>query len=294
MLSPRYIAKCAIRTLCHVHGDAQDLRKSPRNTPYDPKGQVCAKSLSVLYESSRPCRLSVLSLCPRQLPRLRVLPCDIDRMIYMQQEPRLAVEETESEKVVENERCERTQRQVDRGEMHRPLGHNHLGAQSRVSVHVLDVVGDGWVGVMEEGAVQLVSLSFEFHIFVNKSILESSRAATKKTKLPVRPVAAVLDPPAEEMVLARNPQARDRRGNECDGSIRNSVLRRFSSSSQNVVANFFRESWLNFLVCIQAQNPIAACFVQRRVLLRGETPPFLHENFRAVRFRNLDGAIGRS
>ena len=64
----------------------------------------------------------------------------------------------------------------------RPFGDNHLCApESRVAVHVLDVVGDGWVGVMEESAVQLVSLSFELHIFVNKSILESRRTATKKT-----------------------------------------------------------------------------------------------------------------
>ena len=65
--------------------------------------------------------------------------------------------------------------------MQGPFGDGHFRPQRRVAVHVLDVVGDGWVGVMEESAVQLVSLSFEFHIFVNKSILESRRTATKKT-----------------------------------------------------------------------------------------------------------------
>src|SRR6185369_12004139 len=72
------------------------------------------------------------------------------------------------------------------------------------------------------------------------------------------------------------------------------IAHRLSTLSENVVSNFFSQSRINFLVRIQAQNPIARGFVERGILLRGETFPGFDENFCAVRLRDLDGAVGRA
>jgi hypothetical protein len=51
-------------------------------------------------------------------------------------------------------------------------------------------------------------------------------------------------------------------------------------------------SGADFLVRIQTQNPSSRRLVDSRILLRGVALPFFDEDFRAVGFRDLDGAVG--
>src|SRR5580658_6523264 len=50
----------------------------------------------------------------------------------------------------------------------------------------------------------------------------------------------------------------------------------------------------DLFVCIQTQNPLSRCFLDRRVLLRGIALPFFNEYSRSKRFCDFDGPIGRA
>ena len=71
-------------------------------------------------------------------------------MIQVQQQSFPAIEESEAEKIVVDEREHRPQDDVDETEPHFPFGDHHLCPERRVAVHVLDVVGECGVGMVYE------------------------------------------------------------------------------------------------------------------------------------------------
>ena len=73
-------------------------------------------------------------------------------MVEVQQQAFAAVEKSEAEKIVVDKRDQRTQDDVDDAERTLPFGDDHLRAQRRVAVHVLDVVGERRVGMVDEGS----------------------------------------------------------------------------------------------------------------------------------------------
>src|SRR4029450_3238713 len=170
-------------------------------------------------------------------------------MIHVQQQPRPSIQEAKPKDVVVDERCKRTQREIHRREMQGPLSNNHLCAKRRVAIHVLDVVGDGWVRMVNESTLKVASFSLESHVFVNESVLELGCAATEKPKFSIRPIAAVLDPSPEEVVLAGDPKPSDVTGDEWNSWVRRPVACR-SWRLSHVRCNFFSQRWFEFLIGI--------------------------------------------
>src|SRR5580658_101119 len=98
----------------------------------------------------------VLSRCfsARKFPCFRVFPRDIDGVIEVQQQALATIEKAEAKKKVVDERCEGTHDDVEHAEAALAFGDYHLGAEGGVTVHMVDVVGEGGVGVVEQGAVE--------------------------------------------------------------------------------------------------------------------------------------------
>ena len=82
--------------------------------------------------------------------------------------------------IVVEKRGRRAQDDVESAESHAALGDNHLRAQRRVAVHVVDVVGKRGVGVVDERAFQIDSvLANQLNIFMDSAIFESPCAFAK-------------------------------------------------------------------------------------------------------------------
>src|SRR5450631_3043731 len=125
-------------------------------------------------------------------------------MVEVQQQALAPVEETEAEKVVVGKRRQRMQDDVDHAEPHSAsaLGHDHLRAQRRVAVHVLDVVGERGVGVVKErSGLNSSGETLDVNVFMDCAILELAAPATEEAQLWIRPEAAVPDPTTEKFIL---------------------------------------------------------------------------------------------
>src|SRR5579863_7072938 len=127
-------------------------------------------------------------------------------MVEVQQQAFAAIEESEAEEIVVEEREHRTENDVDEAEADFAFSHDHLRAERGVAVHVVDVVGESWVGVMDDGSMSdFGSVAVHFNCLVYRSILESAVTTTKKAQLPIGPKAALLNPSAEEIVFPGKP-----------------------------------------------------------------------------------------
>src|ERR1039457_7617585 len=92
------------------------------------------------------------------------------------------------------------------------LGDCHLRAEGGVAVHVVDVIGESGVGVMEEGTDrELAVIPSHLQSLVNRPLLEPPHTLAKKAKLRGGPKAAVPDPTPQKVVLPTNLERRDRR-----------------------------------------------------------------------------------
>ena len=91
----------------------------------------------------------------RQFPNLGVFPGNVDCVVEVQQQSFTSVEKTQTEKIVVNEGQAGPQRDVDHAESGTPLGHGHLRSQRRVAVHVVDVIGNRGVRMMQDRAAHL-------------------------------------------------------------------------------------------------------------------------------------------
>jgi hypothetical protein len=69
-------------------------------------------------------------------------------VVEVQEEAFAAVEESEAEKIVVDEREDRAEHDVDEAEANLAFGDDHLGVKRRVAVHVINVVGESRVGVV--------------------------------------------------------------------------------------------------------------------------------------------------
>ena len=95
-------------------------------------------------------------------------------MVEMQEQAFAAIEEAEAEDVVVNEGGNRSEYDIQDAEAGVAFGDGHLGAQRGLAVHVVEVVGEGGVGVVEEGAVELAGDSCgEPGVFVDEAVFES-------------------------------------------------------------------------------------------------------------------------
>src|ERR1035437_26539 len=123
-------------------------------------------------------------------------------MVQVQQQSLTPVEEAETENIVVGECKQRSQDDVDESEMGGAFGHNHLRAQRRVAVDVLDVVGERGVGVVEERAVLNSSgKPLDVNVFMDRATLETAASATEEAQLWIRPEAAMPDPTTEKFIL---------------------------------------------------------------------------------------------
>src|ERR1700722_3536129 len=154
--------------------------------------------------------LLLRSLPTRQFPCLCIFPRYVNGVVKMQQQPLATVEKAKAEEVVVNERCQRSEQNVNRAEPHSAaaIGHNHLRAQRRVAIHVLNVVGECWVGMVDERAVlNPTRLAVDLYVLMDRAGLEPAPPAPEETQLRVRIKPAVLDPSSEKLILAGNPES---------------------------------------------------------------------------------------
>ena len=78
----------------------------------------------------------------------------------MEEQPFASIEETEAEKIVVDETSEWAQDDIEEAEAALAMSDCHLRAQRRVVVHVIDVVGQSGIRVVEECAFQLLREAF--------------------------------------------------------------------------------------------------------------------------------------
>src|SRR5579864_3722597 len=128
-------------------------------------------------------------------------------MVQVQQESFFAIEETESNKIVIEKCQERPHGDIQEAESDLAFGNHHLRAERRVAVHVLDVIGDCRVGVVDDWGNHFYGQCSELDIFMDKTIRKFPATSVKQPQLGVGPVASVPNPPAKKHVLARNEEA---------------------------------------------------------------------------------------
>src|SRR5580698_817083 len=89
-----------------------------------------------------------------EFPCLRIFPRDINRMVEVEEQAFAAIEKSEAEKIVVDECRERAQDDVEEAEATLALGNRHVCAEGGVAVHVVNVVGEGGVRVVENGVFE--------------------------------------------------------------------------------------------------------------------------------------------
>ena len=75
-------------------------------------------------------------------------------MVEVQQQAFAAVEKSEAEKIIVDKRRQRPQDDVEQAEAAVALGDCHFRAQGRIAVHVVDVIGERGVGVVDDWAAE--------------------------------------------------------------------------------------------------------------------------------------------
>src|SRR5208282_5390041 len=104
-------------------------------------------------------------------------------MVEMEKQAFAAVKEAEAEDVVVEERGQRAQDDVEQAKAAMAVGDSHLGSKGRIAVHVVDVVGEGGIGVVEEGVVEFPRDAFdETGVFVNGSHFETRGTIAKESQ----------------------------------------------------------------------------------------------------------------
>src|SRR5260370_26279566 len=152
------------------------------------------------------------------------------------------------------------------------MGYGHLRAERRISVHVLDVVGQCGVGMVDEStAVNADDSAVGLNRFVHGSLLNAPITAKEQAQLGIRPETAMFNPATEEKVLPGN---RESNGS----SLGNVEIARCLSCpyGQTPFARFwlwnrlprrvasrqlFNQFCVCFLIRIQTKNPITSRLV---------------------------------
>src|SRR5215472_7786478 len=172
------------RTRSRINGLHGILRTNPR--PYKPAP-------------------ATLLLAAAQFPRFGVLPGDVNGVIQVQQQAFAPVEKSETEKVVVDKGEPGPQHNVAETETDFAFRRHHLRSQRGIAVHVLDVVGEGRVGVMNQGAIRHdLRVPFDVGVLMDRAIFKLAAFATEQAQLRIRPETALLDPTAHEVVLSKD------------------------------------------------------------------------------------------
>src|SRR5215471_812303 len=127
-------------------------------------------------------------------------------MVQVQQQSLAAVKKSKAEEIVVDEGEHRPQDDVDEAETHRAPGNNHLRPERGVAIHVLDVVGERRVGMVQQSTVpDGCRLSVCLEIFVHTPVLvETCGSTSKEAYLAVGVKSSMANPSAQKEILARN------------------------------------------------------------------------------------------
>src|SRR5438445_11045079 len=144
----------------------------------------------------------------RKFPSLSVFPAHIDGVVEMQQQSFFAIQKSQAEKIVVDERRPRPYDDAPQREPGPFLDGGHLRAQGGVAVHVADVRLKAGRGVVQQSsAPQFIGWSADLYCFVHRTGLEFSVAAAEQPQLPIGIETAVPDPAPQEIISARQPEA---------------------------------------------------------------------------------------
>src|ERR1700757_3031353 len=103
-------------------------------------------------------------------------------MVKVQQQSLAAIKKSKPEEIVVEEGKQRPQDDVDETEPNWALGDNHLRPERRVAVHVLDVVGQSGVRVVDEGTgTNVCYWAGQLHILMDGARFESATLSSKET-----------------------------------------------------------------------------------------------------------------
>src|SRR5437588_4509371 len=129
-------------------------------------------------------------------------------MVEVQQQAFATVEEAEPEKIVIDESKERAQDDVDETEANFAFSDEHLGAERGIAVHVLDVIGERGVGVMENRRPNLGDGPCgNGNVFMNQSRFKSGDFLPHQPQLGIGEVTTPSQRLTEKKVPAPDPES---------------------------------------------------------------------------------------
>ena len=101
-------------------------------------------------------------------------------MVEMQEQAFAAIQKAEPKEVVVDESGDRTHDDVEHAEAARAgRFRGHLCAQRRVAVHVVNVVGEGGIGMVDESVFELTGLALQPDVFMDQAVFEAGGATAE-------------------------------------------------------------------------------------------------------------------
>src|SRR5437660_6860963 len=146
----------------------------------------------------------------RKFPSLSVFPAHINGVVEVQQQSFFAIEKTEAEEIVVDERRPRPYDDIPQGEAVPLFRRGRFRAQGGVAVHMADVGLKAGIGVVQQSsAAQFIGWAADLYGFMHRTGLEFSVAAAEQPQLPIGIEAAMPNPSPQEVIPARHPEAVD-------------------------------------------------------------------------------------
>jgi len=101
-------------------------------------------------------------------------------MVKVQKQALATIKESQPKKIVVDESPKRAQKNIEQAEAALAPGDRHFSAERRVAVHVVNVIIERGVGMMDERASKAHRGASELNIFMNRPALEPPGSPTEQ------------------------------------------------------------------------------------------------------------------
>ena len=101
-------------------------------------------------------------------------------MVKVQKQALTTIKKSQPKKIVVDEGSERAEKDIEQAEAPFATGDHHFSAERRVAVHVVDVLIERGVGMVDERASKPLRWSMELNILMNGSVLEPASSPTEQ------------------------------------------------------------------------------------------------------------------
>jgi len=140
-------------------------------------------------------------------------------VVAMQQKTFAAVKKSQAKDVVIKERQLGTDEDVDQTEAAVSLRDCDLGPRRRITVHVINVAPQSWVGIVNERVFQPTRWSIDLDCWMRAIFLELARAAPNQAQLGIGIKASIFNQATKKEIFARNPETLHRVILSCHGNF---------------------------------------------------------------------------